>query len=526
MREKRISRRYFAQAGLVLLAGASAMRAVKAKPGGEEQRPIAPGPFQPTWESLQQYECPEWFRDAKFGIWAHWSPQCVPEDGDWYARNMYIEGSGQYKYHLEHYGHPSQFGYKDICNIWKAEKWDPEHLIQLYQRVGAKYFVALANHHDGFDCWNSKYQPWNAVSIGPKKDIVGIWAETARRHGLRIGVTVHSARNWSWFEVSRDSDKDGQYKGVPYDGVLTRADGKAQWWDGYDPADLYGPPHPPKTPPSQAYIDKWFNRTKDLIDKYHPDLLYFDDSRLPLGDAGMRIAAYYYNSNLKVHGGRLEAVLNTKNMPPELRKALVWDIERGRTDRLEPYPWQTDTCIGNWHYKRGIKYKTAANVVPVLVDNVSKNGNLLLNIPVKGDGSIDDEEIKFLEDMAGWMKVNSEAIYGTRPWKVYGEGAPEFQGGDVMFNESKVRPYTAEDIRFTTKGDMLYAIALGWPESGKLTIKSLASNSPHFKGEIASIELLGSHSKLKWRRDENGLTVPFPPEKSGDYAFVFKISLA
>jgi alpha-L-fucosidase len=526
MRKKTISRRRFVKAGLALMAGARRARLALAKPVGPTQEPIASGPFQPTWESLQQYETPEWFRDAKFGLWAHWSPQCVPEDGDWYARNMYIQGSPQYRYHVEHYGHPSRFGYKDICNLWKAEKWEPDQLIQLYKRVGAKYFVALANHHCNFDGWDSKYQPWNSVQIGPKKDLIGIWGQTARKHGLRFGVTVHSARSWNWFEVSRDSDKDGPTKGVSYDGVLTKADGQGKWWDGYDPADLYCRPHEPKSKPDQEYIDKWFTRTKDLIDQYHPDLLYFDDSRLPLGDAGLKIAAHYYNSNMQLHGGKLEAVLNTKNMPSELRKTLVWDIERGRTDRLEPYPWQTDTCIGNWHYKRGIQYKTAAIVVPVLVDNVSKNGNLLLNIPLKGDGSIDDDEVKFLEDMAQWMKVNGEAIYGTRPWKIYGEGAPEFQGGSASFNENKVRPYTAEDIRFTTKGDTLYAVALGWPASGKLTIKSLAANAPHFQTKIGAMELLGSGAKLQWTRDENGLTISLPAEKPCDHAFVFKIKPA
>ncbi|HLV81964.1 MAG TPA: alpha-L-fucosidase, partial [Chthonomonadaceae bacterium] len=206
------------------------------------QRTLAPGPFAPNWESLKQYRCPQWFQDAKFGIWAHWSPQCVPEQGDWYARNMYLQGSDQYNYHVAHYGHPSKFGYKDICNLWKAEHWDPDRLIRLYKRAGAKYFVALANHHCNFDCWNSKYQTWNSVNIGPHKDIVGIWAKTARRYGLRFGVTVHSARSWNWFEVAHGSDKTGPLAGVPYDGSLTKADGKGQWWDGYDPQDLYNRP--------------------------------------------------------------------------------------------------------------------------------------------------------------------------------------------------------------------------------------------------------------------------------------------
>jgi alpha-L-fucosidase len=231
-------------AGVVAIAGTIAISAAAETPGGSgaaapAEFPIAEGRFQPNWESLKQYECPRWFRDAKFGIWAHWSPQCVPEEGDWYARGMYMQGSAQYDYHVQHYGHPSQFGYKDICNLWKAEHWDPDALIQLYKRAGAQYFVALANHHCNFDCWNSRCHAWNSVNIGPKKDIVGIWAKTAREQGLRFGVTVHSARAWEWFEVAHGSDKDGPLAGVPYDGNLTKADGAGQWWEGYDPQELY-----------------------------------------------------------------------------------------------------------------------------------------------------------------------------------------------------------------------------------------------------------------------------------------------
>ena len=219
--------------------------ATNAALAAETQWKIADGPFVPTWESLMQYECPDWFRDAKFGIWAHWSAQCVPEQGDWYARRMYQEGDSAYKYHLEHYGHPSKVGFKDICNQWKAENWDPAKLVALYKRAGAKYFVALGNHHCNFDCWNSKYQPWNSVNIGPKKDIVGLWADGGpRRTGLRFGVTIHAARAWDWFDVGPRRDTTGPLAGVPYDGVLTKADGKGQWWEGFDPAGPLRPPQP------------------------------------------------------------------------------------------------------------------------------------------------------------------------------------------------------------------------------------------------------------------------------------------
>jgi len=499
---------------LVVTAWAVGLPA-QAEEKGQGEMPTAPGPFQPTWDSLEQYKCPEWFRDAKFGIWAHWSAQCVPEQGDWYARRMYTEGDSAYKFHVDNYGHPSKVGFKDICNMWKAEKWDPDKLIELYKRAGAKYFVALANHHCNFDCWDSKYQPWNSVNIGPKKDIVGTWAKVARKHGLRFGVTVHNARSWDWYDVAHGSDKDGPKKGVPYDGALTRADGKGQWWEGYDPADLYGPHGAARTPEAfRAYVVKWFLRTRDLVDKYDPDLLYFDDSRLPLGEAGLRIAAHFYNENIRRHGGKLEAVLTTKDMPPELRKTCVWDIERGRADRLEPYPWQTDTCIGEWHYHRGIGYASADDVIKQLVDIVSKNGNLCLNIPVRGDGTIDDDEVKVLEGIAAWMDVNSEAIFGTRPWKVYGEGPAQ----------ARRRSYAAQDIRFTTKGDTLYAMALGWPANGKLAIRSLARPAGETFNSIAGVSLLGHDGKLDLSQTADGLTVTLPSRKPCEHAFTFKIT--
>ena len=492
-----------ALAGLLAAILVTARAATAAeKLGAAANLPIAAGPFRPTWESLQQYKCPEWFRDAKFGIWAHWSAQCQPEDGDWYARGIYEEDNSHYKYHVAHYGHPSQVGFKDICNLWKAEKWEPEKLIRLYKRAGAKYFVALANHHCNFDCWDSKYQPWNSVNIGPKKDIVGAWAKAARQSGLRFGVTVHCARSWDWYDVAHGADKHGPLKGVPYDGILRKADGQGTWWEGYDPADLYGPQGAARTAEArQAYIDKWFNRTRDLIDKYDPDLLYFDDGMNPLGEAGMNIFAHFYNANIPRHGGKLEAVLNTKGMPERLLPCLIHDFERGRSNRVEKYPWQTDTCIGEWHYRRGIVYRSVKEVVTELVDIVSKNGNLLLNIPVRGDGTLDEQEVKFLDGVTQWMDVNGEGIFGTRPFTIYG----------------------AANVRFTTKGDTLYAFYLGWPNK-PLAIHALAKGSPLVTGEVAEVRLLGHDAKLDFSRTEDGLTIALPEKKPCDYAVAFKIS--
>ena len=284
--------------------------------------PMAAGPYQPSWESLSQYKCPEWFRDAKFGIWAHWGPQCQPEQGDWYARKMYMEtaaSNSTYQTHIREYGHPSKSGFKDIDNLWHARKLEPRRSSSPSTRPpGRSTSWRLANHHDNFDCYDSTYQPWNSVKIGPHKDMVGGWAKAARAAGLRFGVTVHAARTWDWFDVAHGADKTGPLAGVPYDGNLTLADGKGQWWDGLDPADLYGPAGAARTPEAHAAYDvKFYNRTIDLIHKYNPDLLYFDDGFLPLrnepGDYGLKIAADYYNTNVKLHGDN-EAVMNTKGI--------------------------------------------------------------------------------------------------------------------------------------------------------------------------------------------------------------------
>ena len=515
-----------------------------------QQRKIADGRFKPTWESLKQYKTPEWFRDAKFGIWAHWSAQCVPEQGDWYARQMYIQGSPHYNFHVKTYGHPSNFGFMEIDHLWKADKWEPETLIGRYVKAGAKYFVSLANHHDNFDCYDSTHHPWNSVKVGPGKDIVGTWARTARAHGLRFGVSNHSAHAWHWFQTAYGYDPEGELAGVPYDGFTQKESGKGKWWDGLDPQLLYTGPNMvmPKgiasikeaqrwhdehdrvwteKPPSQnpAFVETWFRRCQDLIDKYQPDLLYFDNTELPLGQTGLDIAAHYYNSNIRRHGA-LQAVLNSKGLQPDHVGAMVLDIERGRADRILPDPWQTDTCIGQWHYRRSLyeqhRYKTPLQVIQTLVDIVSKNGNLLLSIPLRGNGSIDEDESAFLDGLASWMPANGEAIFGTRPFTVFGEGAPDV-AGTGNFNESRARAYTAKDIRFTTKGDVLYATALGWPEDGKLTIATLAQGRSEYPKQIRVVELLGAPGSLPFTRDASGLLVTLPNTKPNDFAYVLKI---
>jgi alpha-L-fucosidase len=512
--------------------------------------PVTPGKFQPTWDSLHQYQCPDWFRNAKFGIWACFGPQNVPEDGDWYARNMYVEGSRQNKYHVAHYGPPSQFGFKDIIHVWKAENFDAEKLIALYKKVGAQYFFVMANHHDNFDMYDSKYQPWNSVKVGPHKDIVGDFARAAHEQGLPFGVSVHAAHAWSFYEIAQSADTTGPLAGVPYDGKLTKADGKGQWWDGLDPQDLYAQNHTPSlnfskansihgqwnwgngaSIPDQAYCDKFYNRTIDLVHKYKPDLIYFDDDALPLwpvSDAGLKIAADFYNFNMQQHDGKLEAVLFGKMLSESQQKCLVRDIERGAANKIEAQPWETDTCIGNWHYDRSLyeknRYKSAKTVIQMLCDIVSKNGDLLLNIPVRGDGSIDDKEQAVLEGIGAWMDVNKECIFDTRPWKIFGEG-PASEGAALSaqgFNEGKGKPFTAADVRFTTKGNALYAIVLGTPQQD-LQIKSLGTAAKLLDKPIGNITLLGTREKVEWSQTADALTIKAPEKSPNDIAIVFKI---
>ncbi|HTL71661.1 MAG TPA: alpha-L-fucosidase [bacterium] len=532
-----------------LVLGCSLVTAI-AQTNSLQLPPIASGPFLPDWNSLTNYQTPEWFRDAKFGIWAHWGPQCQPEQGDWYARNMYVQGGGQYKSHLAEYGHPSTNGFKDVIHAWKAEHFDPDTLLKFYKENGAKYFMALANHHDNMDLWNSKYQPWNSVNVGPHKDLIGGWAAAARKNGLRFAVSVHAARAWTWYEVAQGADKDGPFAGVPYDGKLTKADGKGLWWDGLDPQDLYEQNHKPgralfhdfdaargTSMPDAAYMEKFFKRTKQLWDDYHPDQIYFDDAVLPFHsiapEVPLNLAAHFYNSRLNKEG-RTEAVMNGKILNEEQRRTMVYDIERGKADGILPQPWQTDTCIGGWHYSRGIferhGYKSAASVIRMLADIVSKNGNLMLSVPLQRDGQPDADEIKIVSEIGEWLKVNGPAIYATRPWEIYGEG-PSTQTSekghfDGQADVSKA-PFTSEDIRFTQSkdGKTLYAIVLEIPKDGQVTVKSLAAGSGKWPGKITSVRLVGGGwwNKLKFTRDEDGLYVMLPEKFDRKIAFALEI---
>ena len=498
------------------------------------------GPFGNEWESLSAWECPEWFKDAKFGIWAHWGPQCQAEAGDWYARFMYYEGSGAYNWHVSHFGNPKNFGLKELCNAWKADKWDPQELVSLYKSVGARYFMVLGNHHDNFDNWDSPYQEWNSVNVGPKKDLVKGWSDACKAEGLPLGVSIHASHAWTWLEPSQK-----------YDGNLTKADGAGKWWDGLDPQELYAQNHAHSTgwensgtihgqwdwvngasQPSAAYKQKFQNRVLQLIDDYNPDMLYFDDTAMPFygcdDQVGKNILQHYYNHSANLHDGKQQVVVTGKQLTQEQKGYMMWDVERGVPDRPQATYWQTCTCIGDWHYSQSVYnnggYKSGATVIRMLIDVVSKNGNLLLNIPVKGNGTIDDKERKVLADIKAWMDINSESIYGTRMWKTFGEG-PLAEAANPMnaqgFNEGQA--YSAQDVRYVEKDGVVYATIMAWPASGNFTFKAFSIAETSYSGEVAKVTLLGG-GDVEFTHDINGLTVNVPATKPNSIAPVFRIT--
>ena len=383
---------------------------------------IPPGPFTGTRESLNTYHAPDWFGEAKFGIWNHWGPQSAAEYGDWYARRMYIEGEPQYQHHLQHYGHPSKTGFADVIKSWKADKFDADYLMGLYKKAGAKYYMSMGVHHDNFDLWNSKYQPrWNAAVSGPKKDIVGLFKKAADQQGLRFGVSEHLSNSFCWFGTAHGSDKAGALAGVPYDGNDPQYAGLYHDYSQM-PADFVQKVvHAPakgaiamstEGPPS--WRDNYFDRIKDVVTQYEPDLLYTDGG-IPFGDYGLALVAHLYNTSARRHGGKVEAIYTGKSRSDAAAGMCVLDVERGVVDSIWPRAWQTDTCVGNWHYDTRARYKTPKRVIDMLVDIVSRNGNLLLNFPLPNSGMPDDKELAILESITAWMAVNSEAIYATRP---------------------------------------------------------------------------------------------------------------
>ena len=470
---------------------------------------VAKGPFQASWESLKAYKVPAWYLDAKFGIFIHWGLYSVPAfDSEWYPRNMYLQDSPVFKHHVETFGPQSKFGYKDFIPRFKAEKFDPNAWAELFRKAGAKYVVPVAEHHDGFPMYDCSFTDWSAAKMGPKRDIAGELAAAVRKQGLHFGASSHRAEHWFFFEGGMKFDSDVR-----------------------DPRYLsfYGPAQPQRLPgakqdnqPNKAHMDNWLARSTEIVDKYQPEVVWFDwwIEEPAWKPYLQKFAAYYYNRAAEWKRG---VAINYKHEAfPE--QTAVLDIERGKLDKMRPLFWQTDTSVSikSWGYIEHDEFRSADSLVDDLVDIVSKNGCLLLNVGPKPDGTIPEQAQKILLEMGRWLSINGEAIYGTRPWKIYGEGPTQVVGGS--FKDTASKPFTGEDIRFTAKGDTLYAIALAWPANGKLIIKSLAKGSPHMAGEVKSVQMLGSKTKLNWTRDAAGLTVVLPSEKPGDFAYAFKIA--
>jgi alpha-L-fucosidase len=463
-------------------------------------RVIADGPFRPSWESLETYTVPEWYQDAKFGIFIHWGVYAVPAFGsEWYPRNMYRQGSPEFEHHLATYGPHARFGYKDFIPQFKAERFDPGQWAGLFRSAGAKFVVPVAEHHDGFAMYDCGLSDWCAAKMGPRRDLIGDLAAAVRAQGLVFGLSSHRAEHWWFF--------DG---GTQFEADVT------------DPrsAGLYGPPQPENTQPDAPFLDDWLARTCEVVDRYQPQLVWFDwwIEQPAFRPYLQQFAAYYYNRGAQWQRG---VAINYKHQAfPE--RAAVFDVERGQLGGIRPLFWQTDTSISknSWGYVQEQEYKTAGEIVGDLVDIVSKNGCLLLNIGPRPDGTIPEPEEAVLREIGGWLAVNGEAIYGTRPWRLFGEGPTQVVEGS--FNDTKRPPFTGEDIRFTRRGNTLYAIVLAWP-GASVTVKTLGTDSPPAAGEVRDVRLLGQDGKLVWSRSENGLTVTMPSQPPCDHACALRI---
>ena len=466
-------------------------------------RVASQGPFKPDWDSLKAYQVPAWYLDAKFGIFIHWGVYSVPAFGnEWYPRNMYKKDTPEFAHHVATYGPQKAFGYKDFIPKLTAEEFDARHWAEVFRKAGARFVVPVAEHHDGYAMYDSSLSRWTAAKIGPRRDVIGELAAAVRGEGLHFGLSSHRAEHWWFFDQGRlfDSDvSDPQF------------------------ADLYGPAQPEKaSTPDPAFLDDWLARMSDLVEKYQPELVWFDwwieqpvfRPYLP------RFAAYYYN---RAAAGKWGPVINYKHeaFPKE---AAVFDVERGKLDQVRAQYWQTDTsiCKRSWGYVLNHDYRTVDSLVDDLVDIVSKNGALLLNIAPRPDGVIPDPQEQILLGIGQWLARNGEAVYGTRPWKVYGEGPTKVVAGS--FKDTASQPFTAADIRFTAKGSTLYAVALAWPPDGRMTIRSLAEGTPLTRKAIARVELLGSKAEVRWSRTAEGLTVDLPAGEKGEHALALKIA--
>jgi alpha-L-fucosidase len=473
------------------------------------------GPYRADWESLQNYQVPDWYKDAKFGIFIHWGVYSVPAfANEWYPRNMYVAGSKEFKHHVATYGTQDKFGYKDFIPLFKAEKYDPAAWARLFKEAGAKYVVPVFEHHDGFAMYDCGLSDWTAVKMGPRRDLWGDLAKAVRAEGLHLGASSHRVEHNFFLGVGRTTVSDVN------DPKYAAFYGPAHRW-------IEAKEHTPLandfTFVSKAWTDDWLARSAEIVQKYHPDVIYFDwwIGQPSVREDLTRFAAFYYNESLK-SGGPV-GVINYKDYAMQEQSAVL-DIERGQLAGIRPQYWQTDTSISNasWGYIQNDTFKSPEFVVHQLVDIVSKNGNLLLNIGPRSDGTIPDEVQQVLREVGAWLEINGDAIYGTRPWKIYGEGPTKVSEGS--FHDTDTKPYTVEDFRFTKKGDVLYAIELGWPSNREAVIRSLASVAAD-PDPIVSVALLGSEAKLTFEQRPDGLHIQLPEQVPDKYAYSFRIKM-
>ncbi|NLN05684.1 MAG: alpha-L-fucosidase [Clostridiaceae bacterium] len=474
--------------------------------------------YKASWNSLKDHITPKWFKDAKFGIYTHWGVYSVPAYGPnvtWYPYNMYREGTPQYEYHVKTYGHPSKFGYKDFIPMFKGEKFDADEWAELFRKAGAQFVGPVGEHHDGFSMWDTQYSKWNAARMGPKRDIVGELERAIRKQNMRFMVALHHAENWWFFpHWKKEYDtSDPSYTGLY--GELHNQEWGESGLENKERNDEWAL----QDKPSKEFLDRWLAKTIEVIDKYQPDMLWFDFGLRYVQEHYKReLLAYYYN---KAKEWDKEVVVTYKwhDMAPG---SGVIDLELGRYDQLTYHEWITDTTVDDgcaWGYMLDARYKTPDVLIHYLVDNVSKNGLMLLNVVPKPNGEIPEEAKEILLEIGKWLEVNGEAIYGTTPWMVYGEGPTHMTKAGYFSEEQEVR-YTAKDIRFTVKDDILYAICLGWPEH-EVIIRTIGEKL--YESEIASVRMLGIDEELSWRIIDNSLIIKTPDKKPCDYAYVFKI---
>ncbi|MHA6532094.1 alpha-L-fucosidase [Paenibacillus sp. BAC0078] len=451
------------------------------------------GRFKDTWDSLSEFKAPAWYKQAKFGIFIHWGLYSIPAFGsEWYSRNMYIQGSPEYEHHLAVYGKHTDFGYKDFIPLFKAEYFNATEWAELFKQSGAKYVMPVAEHHDGFQMYKSAYSHYNTYEMGPKRDLLGEMKAAFAEQELELCVSSHRAEHWFFMSHGKEFESDVHEPLAPGD----------FYWPSMpepDHHDLYG------SPPTDEFLEDWLVRCCELVDQYQPKVFYFDwwIQNAAFKPYLKKFAAYYYNRGEE---WGFPVAINYKH-DAFMFGAAVPDVERGQFAGLKPYFWQTDTAVAknSWCYTENNNYKSAAEIIRDLVDIVSKNGNLLLNIGPKADGTIPEEDKNILLEIGGWLKANGEAIYDTAYWRTFGEGPTEIQEG--QFTDGQTKLFTSEDIRFTVKGSVLYATVLVYPKKGSVHIQSLKVNSPHFQGIIKNISILGFDEVPAWKRTGEALII-------------------